>query len=86
MQYALHVMRQAIVMHVGTPELARLTRGESGFLDKFKAFIHHRNILELRACLETAHADVAGNVNGKLVFVQMSLQIHKLLRLPAGED
>ena len=86
LQYALHVMRQAMVMHVGTPELARLTRGESGFLDKFKAFIHHCNILELRACLEKAHADVAGNVNGKLVFVQMSLQIHKLLRLPAGED
>lgn len=83
--YALHVMRQAIVMHFGMPELARLTTGETQFLDKFRAFIHHENIVDLREAMEQAHADVAGNVNGKLVFVQLSLRIHKLLRVPVGQ-
>jgi hypothetical protein len=36
--------------------------------------------------LEEAHSDVAGNVNGKLVFVDLSLRVHRLLRTPASVD
>jgi DNA polymerase-3 subunit delta' len=86
LHYALHLVRQSIVGHYGAAQLVRLTSAEKGFLDKFSKFIHHSNVVALRDTLEEAHSDVAGNVNGKLVFVDLSLQVHRLLRMPASVD
>ena len=86
LHYALHLVRQSIVGHYGAKELVRLTPAESAFLTKFSKFIHHDNVMALREALEEAHNDVAGNVNGKLVFVDLSLRVHRLLRLPASVD
>ena len=86
LHYALHLVRQSIVGHYGAHTLVRLTEGEQDFLAKFSKFIHHDNVLELRQALEGAHSDVAGNVNGKLVFVDLSLRVHRLLRMPAGAN
>ena len=86
LHFALHLVRQSIVGHYGAKELVRLTPAESAFLTKFSKFIHHDNVMALREALEEAHSDVAGNVNGKLVFVDLSLHVHRLLRLPASVD
>ena len=86
LHYALHLVRQSIVGHYGAKELVRLTPAENAFLTKFSKFIHHDNVMALREALEEAHSDVAGNVNGKLVFVDLSLRVHRLLRLPASVD
>ena len=86
LHYALHLVRQSIVGHYGAKELVRLTPAEGAFLTKFIKFIHHDNVMALREALEEAHSDVAGNVNGKLVFVDLSLRVHRLLRLPASVD
>ena len=86
LHYALHLVRQSIVGHYGAAQLVRLTPSEQGFLDKFSKFIHHDNVLALREALEEAHSDVAGNVNGKLVFVDLSLRVHRLLRTAASVD
>lgn len=86
LHYALHLVRQSIVGHFGAKSLVRLTQPEQSFLANFSKFIHHDNVLELRQALEDAHGDVAGNVNGKLVFVDLSLRVHRLLRTPASVD
>ena len=86
LHFALHLVRQSMVGHYGAKELVRLTPAESAFLTKFSKFIHHDNVMALREALEEAHSDVAGNVNGKLVFVDLSLRVHRLLRLPASVD
>ncbi|MGB0149333.1 MAG: ATP-binding protein [Flavobacteriales bacterium] len=86
LHYALHLVRQSIVGHFGAETLVRLTQPEQAFLAKFSKFIHHDNVLDLRQALEDAHGDVAGNVNGKLVFVDLSLRVHRLLRTPASVD
>ena len=86
LHYALHLVRQSIVGHYGAKELVRLTPAESAFLAKFSKFIHHYNVMALREALEEAHSDVAGNVNGKLVFVDLSLRVHRLLPLAASVD
>ena len=86
LHYALHLIRQSIVGHYGAKELVRLTESERAFLANFSKFIHHDNVVSLREAVEEAHNDVAGNVNGKLVFVDLSLRVHRLLRTPAGVD
>jgi DNA polymerase-3 subunit delta' len=82
--YALHMVRQCIVGNYGVQSLVRLTEGEAAFLSKFQRFIHHQNVVKITALLEAAHRDIAGNVNSKIVFADLSVQIHMLLRRDAA--
>jgi DNA polymerase-3 subunit delta' len=82
--YALHMVRQSIIGNYGVNSLVRLTQGEMAFLTKFKQFIHSNNVVDLTALLEAAHKDIAGNVNSKVVFMDLSIQIHILLRKEAA--
>jgi DNA polymerase-3 subunit delta' len=84
MKYALHMVRQCIVGNYGTKSLVRLTPGEESFLQKFRTFIHHDNVVDLSELLENAHKDIAGNVNAKVVFMDLSIQVHILLRRDAA--
>ena len=82
--YALHMVRQSIVGNYGATSLVRLTEGEAAFLSNFQKFIHSNNVVDLTALLEAAHRDIAGNVNSKVVFMDLSVQIHILLRKEAS--
>tara|TARA_B100000767_G_scaffold7572_2_gene7494 strand:+ start:2601 stop:3728 length:1128 start_codon:yes stop_codon:yes gene_type:complete len=81
--YALHMVRQCIVGNYGAQSLVRLTVPERKFAEKFAPFIHHGNAIEIQQLLENAHHDIAGNVNGKLVFLDLSARVSLLLRKPA---
>ena len=78
--YALHMVRQCILGNYGADPLARLTEGETVFLSKFQKYIHEKNVVSLRYLLEEAHSDISGNVNAKVVFFDLSIQVHILLR------
>lgn len=77
--YALHMVRQCIVGNYGAMDLVRLTAKERAFAEKFAPFIHHGNVLKMQEELEMAHRDVSGNVNGKLVFLDLSVRLNILL-------
>jgi DNA polymerase-3 subunit delta' len=78
--YALHMVRQCILGNYGADPLVRLTEGETIFLSKFQMYIHEKNVVLLRSLLEAAHSDISGNVNAKVVFFDLSIQVHILLR------
>lgn len=78
--YALHMVRQCILGNYGADPLVRLTEGETVFLSKFQKYIHEKNVVSLQSLLEEAHSDISGNVNAKVVFLDLSIQVHILLR------
>jgi DNA polymerase-3 subunit delta' len=78
--YALHMVRQCILGNYGADPLVRLTEGETIFLSKFQMYIHEKNVVSLSSLLEAAHSDISGNVNAKVVFFDLSIQVHILLR------
>jgi DNA polymerase-3 subunit delta' len=78
--YTLHFFRQCISGNYSGGELALLAKKEAEFSTKFAPFINHLNILELTESVEVAHRDIARNVSAKIVFTDLSFQIHKLLR------
>ena len=78
--YALHMVRQCIIGNYGSESLLRLTGGEQAFLSKFKRFIHHNNVVDITSLLEEAYKDISGNVNAKVVFFDLSVRVHMLLR------
>lgn len=81
--YALHMVRQCIVGNYGAMDAVRLTGRERAFAEKFAPFIHHGNVVEMQQLIEAAHRDIAGNVNGKLVFLDLSNKLHALLKRTA---
>jgi DNA polymerase-3 subunit delta' len=78
--YALHMVRQCIIGNYGADNLVRLTKGEQAFVSKFSRFIHHKNVVDLSSLIEEAYTDISGNVNAKVVFFDLSVRVHMLLR------
>ena len=80
--YALHMVRQCIVGNYGAKSAVRLRAAEAGFAHKFAAFIHHGNVVDMQSILERAAREVAGNVYGRTVFLDLSMRMMELLRRP----
>ena len=80
--YALHMIRQCIVGNYGAAAAVRLRASERGFAEKFSAYIHHGNVVEMQTELEKALRDVSGNVYGRTVFLDLSMRMMELLHRP----
>ena len=80
--YALHMVRQCIVGNYGAKSAVRLRAAEQGFAKKFAAFIHHGNVIDMQSILERAAREVAGNVYGRTVFLDLSMRMMELLHRP----
>ena len=77
--YALHMIRQCIVGNYGAEKAVRLRAAERAFAEKFAPYIHHANILDMQSGLERAAREVAGNVYGRTVFLDVSMRMMELL-------
>lgn len=80
--YALHMVRQCIVGNYGAADAVRLRSSERGFAERFSAYIHHANIVDMQVELEKAAREVAGNVYGRTVFLDLSMRMMELLHRP----
>ena len=82
LQYSLGMIRNNFLVNRGLSELATLDADELAFSSKFNAFIHPGNIEGLMQEFDLAIAQVTMNANPKILLTDMSLQLHRLLRLP----
>ncbi len=82
LSYTLHVLRENLMMNLfrGEVKNLRLTGDEQEFSKKFSAFVRPGNLDEMRTLLEEAWNHIAGNVYGRLVFMDVSLKLNKLLK------
>ena len=80
--YALHLVRQCIVGNYGAASAVRLRAAERAFAEKFAPFIHHGNVHDMQSGLERAAREVAGNVYGRTVFLDLSMRMMELLHRP----
>ena len=58
--YALHMVRQCIVGNYGAASAVRLRASERGFAEKFAAYIHHGNVVDMQADLGKSAARCFG--------------------------
>ena len=57
-----------------------LSHEEEQFLMKFKPFINHKNIIGLNEVINEAYYHVERNANIKILMLDVSLQLYKLIR------
>lgn len=80
LRYALDQLRQNLLLNYVGEELAKQNASEKEFSMKFARFINHHNIEELSRELSTAYEDVSRNAYSKMVFFDLSLKMHRLLK------
>jgi DNA polymerase-3 subunit delta' len=80
LSYALEVIRQCLSGNYTEGELQRFSADELKFAKNFSPFINHSNAIEFMEVFQEAFRDVRGNLNGKLIFFDLTVNIHKLIR------
>jgi DNA polymerase-3 subunit delta' len=80
LQYAQQLIRENFIMNFHNPQLNYMATDEQAFSARFSPFVNHLNVEGIMDELATAESDIAGNVNAKMVFFDLSLKLIMLLK------
>ncbi len=80
MRYGLYLIRQSLFEWQQAGELVRTTGQEHEFVERFSKLLTLPNAMGLREELETAHLHVERNANPKVLFMDLSYSMMRLLR------
>lgn len=72
--YALHMLRQSLMLNYLGSDHVRLTTEEFNFIEKFSPYITGNNIRLFIEDLDAAYYHIERNANTKILFTQMSFQ------------
>lgn len=82
LNYALHIMRESLVVNYADASLIRLSGEEQDFVKKFSPFIHAGNVERFIEELNLAHYHMERNANPKILFMDLAFKFNELLNLP----
>jgi len=85
LKYALHLFRESLIKNYGDPEMERTANNELKFLSNFAPYIHGANCIEIIELFNNASYHIERNANPKILFLDISLKLTKLLRVQAPE-
>jgi len=83
--YALHIIRESIVLNYGDEALVKLGADEQEFVKKFSPFIHGANIQKFIEELDKAFFHMERNANPKILFMDLAFKFNELLNVPKPE-
>jgi DNA polymerase III subunit delta' len=83
--YALHIIRESMILNYGDPELVKLGADEREFVKKFAPFIHANNIERFIEELNKAYYHTERNANVKILFMDLAFKFNELLNVPKIE-
>lgn len=81
--YALRLVRENFMYNFGLPELTAMNATEAEFAVKFARFVNERNVIGLSEQLSLALRDIEANVNGRMVFTDLTLKMIMLMKAGA---
>jgi len=83
LKYGLHLFRESLITNYGDNSLNRVAQTEAKFLQNFAPYVHGANCLAVIELFNDAVYHVERNANPKILFLDVSLKLTKLLRVPA---
>lgn len=78
--YCLHLIRENFIYNFHINTLNSMTADEANFAVRFAPFVNERNVIPLTEMLERCYRDLVRQVNAKMVFFDMTLQLSVLIR------
>ncbi|MGW8317271.1 MAG: DNA polymerase III subunit [Bacteroidales bacterium] len=85
LEYALRILRESFIFHLGNDDLNYMSVKERSFVEKFSPFIHQGNIHELAAAFDLAVNHIEANGNPRIILMDLSIGIIKLLMVKAPQ-
>lgn len=85
LNYALHIIRESLIVNYGDAQLSKLTSEEQEFVKKFAPFLHIDNIERFSEELNKAHYHIERNANAKILFMDLAFKFNELLNIPKKE-
>jgi DNA polymerase III subunit delta' len=82
LNYALHIIRESLILNYGDASLVKLGNDEKDFVKKFSPFIHINNIERFMEELNKAYFHMERNANAKILFMDLAFKFNELLNLP----
>ena len=80
LDFCLEIFRQAMLKNYNAESLIYFQSYDGNFsFDKFSAYIHQNNILDIREALEKAIYHIERNGNAKIIFTDVSIQLTRLI-------
>lgn len=81
--YCLHLIRESLMLQSGVSTLAKLTEKEYEFIKKFALEINIKNSLLMNEAFNNAYNALERNASGKILFLDLSFKVMKMLRVKA---
>ncbi len=77
---AVKKLRDSLLFHVGSREIALSTRAEKEFQENFSQLMSAGKVAAIARRLDNSHRHLSGNANALMVFTSLSLEVHRILR------
>ncbi len=81
LNYALHIIRESIILNYGDAMLVKLGADEQDFVKKFAPFIHANNVERFTEELNKAYYHMERNANPKILFMDLAFKFNELLNI-----
>lgn len=78
--FCLRMLRDNFMLNIDQQKLAPMTDEEENFSSKFSVYINQNNIYQINDEINKAHLHIGMNAYSKLVFLDLSIKLIKLLR------
>lgn len=85
LNYALHIVRESLIINYGDAQLSKLSMEEQDFVKKFAPFIHTNNIERFTEELNKAYYHMERNASAKILFMDLAFKFNELLNVPKQE-
>lgn len=82
LKYALHIVRECLVVNNSVDKIVKLTERENEFVVKFSPFIHSANIGFFVDEINEAYRHLERNASPKILFMDLAFKFNELLNLP----
>lgn len=79
--YSLRMMRENFILNKNKAEITYLTDEENNFSKNFNKFVNEQNIMKITKEFNQAFLHIERNGNSKIIFLDLSLKLIKLLKL-----
>lgn len=79
-KYGLHVFRESLMINYASPEVSLTGQSEQQFITKFSPYVNELNAIDMISLFEEAAYHIERNGNPKIIIMDVSLKMMKLVR------
>jgi len=80
LQFGLSMLRESLIWNYGNAEQIRLTAEEKSFMSNFSKVIQANKVDKISQWINESYYQIERNVNPKMVFLDLSIQISKIIK------